>query len=223
MENKNYIIAIDGMAATGKTSLAKEVAKRLNIMYIDTGAMYRACGLYFLQRNIDITEENVEKYINDIEVVLKIENEETYVYLNGEDVTSKIRDSKVSWAASVVSKFKPVREKLVELQRKMAQNGSVILEGRDIGTAVFPNATLKIFLTASKEIRAIRRQKDYEKKGEFLDIYTIMADMEKRDIQDSTRTESPLVKAVDAIEIDTTPLTNDTTAEMVIKLLNERI
>lgn len=221
--NKKYIIAIDGCAATGKSVLAKGIAERLNILYIDTGAMYRAAGLYFLEKNLEFNDENIKDNIDNIDIRLEYENKITKVFLNAVDVTDKIRTSAVSMAASDVSKFLPVREKLVELQRKMAESSNVVLEGRDIGTVVFPNANLKIFLVATPDIRAIRRQRDLAKKGEIKDIDTIREDLLKRDLQDSTRKESPLKKAEDAIEIDTTDLTNDETVTMVIEFLKERV
>lgn len=221
--NKKYIIAIDGCAATGKSVLAKGIAKKLNILYIDTGAMYRAAGLYFLERNLEFNDENIKENIENIDIRLEYEKETTKVFLNDVEVTDRIRTSEASMAASDVSKFLPVREKLVELQRKMAESSNVVLEGRDIGTVVFPNATLKIFLSATADIRAIRRQRDLAKKGEIKDIDTIREDLLKRDLQDSTRKESPLRKAEDAIEIDTTSLTNDETVDMVIEMLKERV
>ena len=221
--DKKFIIAIDGSAATGKSVLAKELARRLNILYIDTGAMYRAAGYYFVTNNIDLTNENIEANLDKLNIDLKYNSEGTIVYLNGEDITSKIRTEEISMAASDVSKNKKIREKLVALQRKMAEGESVVLEGRDITTVVFPNADLKLFLTASIEIRAIRRKRDLAKKGQEVDIEEVRKSLEKRDLQDSTREESPLKQAEDAVVIDTTSLTNDETVDMVIKLLNERI
>ena len=221
--DKKFIIAIDGAAATGKSVLAKQLAKELNILYIDTGAMYRTVGYFFVSNDIVINKENIEKNLKNIDISLKYTNGESLVYLNGKDVSQEIRTEKVSMAASDVSKFKLVREKLVDMQRKMSQGQSVVLEGRDISTVVFPNADLKIFLTASIDVRASRRKLDLEKKGEFLEINEIKKSLEKRDLQDSTRLESPLIKSKDAIEIDTTNLTNDKTVMKVIDLLRERI
>ena len=221
--DKKFIIAIDGAAATGKSVLAKELAKRLNILYIDTGAMYRAAGYYFVTNNIDLTNENIEANLDKLNISLKYNNQSLVVYLNNEDITDKIRTEQISMAASDVSKNKKIREKLVNLQRQMAEGESVVLEGRDITTVVFPNADLKIFLTASIEIRAIRRKRDLAKKGQEVDIDEVRKSLEKRDLQDSTREESPLRQAEDAIVIDTTELTNDATADMVIEMLNERI
>lgn len=221
--NKNYIIAIDGCAATGKSVLARGIAEKLNILYLDTGAMYRAAGIYFLERGLEFTEENIKNHIDNIDIRLEYIDKVTKVYLNDIDVTDKIRTSKASMGASDVSKFLPVREKLVALQRKMAKGQNVVLEGRDVTTVVFPNATLKIYLTATPDIRAIRRQRDLAKKGEIKDVEVVKEELLKRDLQDTTRKESPLKKADDAIEIDTTTLTNDETVDMVIELLKERV
>ena len=221
--DKKFVIAIDGGAATGKSVLAKGIAKKLNILYIDTGAMYRATAYYFISKNIEMTEENIKANLDLIEIKLKYVNGETIVFLNDEDITDKIRTEEISMGASNVSKNKYVREKRVELQRQMAGDENVVLEGRDVTTVVFPDATLKIFLTASIDIRALRRKRDLEKKGKEVDIEEVKEALIKRDLQDSTRKESPLKKAEDAVEIDTTELTNDTTVDRVIELLKERI
>lgn len=221
--DKKFVIAIDGAAATGKSVLAKGIAQKLGILYIDTGAMYRAAGYYFITKKIPMTEEEILKNIDLINIKLKYIDGETIVYLNGKDITSYIRTEEISMAASNISKNKYIRKKLVKLQREMAGEESVVLEGRDITTVVFPNADLKVFLTASIEVRAKRRQRDLEKKGNYMDIEEVKASLQKRDIQDSTRKESPLTKVKDAIEIDTTNLTNEKTVDMVISLLKERI
>lgn len=221
--DKKIVIAIDGGAATGKSVLAKEIAKKLGILYIDTGAMYRGVGYYFLANNVSLTEENIQANLDNIDIKLRYVDGETICILNNEDITDKIRTEEVSMAASNVSKNKLVREKLVFLQRQMAGNESVVLEGRDVTTVVFPDATLKIFLTASIDIRALRRKRDLEKKGEKANIEDVKEALIKRDLQDSTREESPLKKAEDAVEIDTTNLTNEITVDKVIELLKERI
>ena len=221
--DKKFVIAIDGGAATGKSVLAKGIAKKLNILYIDTGAMYRATAYYFISKNIEMTDENIKANLDLIEIKLKYVNGETIVFLNNEDITDKIRTEEISMGASNVSKNKYVREKLVELQRQMAGDENVVLEGRDVTTVVFPDATLKIFLTASIDIRALRRKRDLEKKGKKVNIEEVKEALIKRDLQDSTRKESPLKKAEDAVEIDTTDLTNDLTVDRVIELLKERI
>ena len=221
--DKKFVIAIDGAAATGKSVLAKGIAKKLGILYIDTGAMYRAAGYYFVSNHIEMSDENIEKYLDQINIKLKYVDGETIVYLNEEDITKYIRTEQISMAASDISKNKLVREKLVDMQREMAGNESVVLEGRDITSVVFPDADLKIFLKATTDIRAIRRKRDLERKGEITDIETLKKSLTKRDLQDSTRKESPLVQVEDAVCIDTTPLTNDETVDMVIDMLKERI
>ncbi len=224
MCNKKYIIAIDGACAVGKSVIAKELGKKLNIIYIDTGSMYRACSLYFIKNNIDITEDNVNKYINEINVDIEYDKQNNIeVYLNKENVTLKIRENEVSSVTSQVAKYKIVREKFVNIQRKMAENKSVVLDGRDIGTVVFPNADLKIYLVASIDIRAKRRKKDLEEKGEFLSIEQIKTELEKRDLQDTTRIESPLKKADDAIVIDDTDKTINEVVDEIIDLLKKKI
>lgn len=225
MEDNNYIIAIDGGAGVGKTSISKELAKRLNVIYIDTGAMYRAVALYFIQNNIKISEENIQKYLDKIDVDIKIENGTNIIMLNGVDVTSKIREEEVSMCASTVSRYKEVREKLVSLQRKLALNQSVVIEGRDTTTVVFPNANLKIYLTASIDVRAKRRYADLLKENSKLglDVNDVKDNMVKRDTQDITRKESPLTIAKDAITVDTSDTTVDSAVDIIISLLNKKL
>ncbi|MEG2348069.1 MAG: (d)CMP kinase [Clostridia bacterium] len=218
-----YVLAIDGGSATGKTTLAKSIGKNLNILYIDTGAMYRVTALYFLEKNIELTDKNIKANIDNIKINIKYIDGIMRIFLNNQDVTEQIRKNEVSMAASNVSTYKLVRDKLVSMQRKMAENESVVLEGRDIGSVVFPNADLKIFLTASIDQRAKRRKHDLEKKGEFISLTQIKEELEKRDLQDSTRKESPLKISDDSILIDTTNLSKEATVNKVIKLLKERI
>lgn len=224
--DKNYIIAIDGGAGVGKSTVSKEIAKKLNILYIDTGAMYRAVALYFLNNNIEIcdeTENIINSELKNIHIILEQNNNILKVLLNNEDVTTKIRENRVSMATSKISIYKSVREFLVNQQREMAKNTKVILEGRDIGTTVFPNANLKIFLTASVEEKTRRRLIDLNKKGENFTFEEIKKEIEKRDINDSTRKESPLIKAVDAIEIDTTTKTIEELVNEIVDLIHSKI
>ncbi len=221
--DKKYIIAIDGPSAAGKSVLAKGISKELGITYIDTGAMYRAVALYFLNNNIEINEENISNVIDNININLKYIDGNLKVFLNDEDVTLSIRENRASMGASNVSKFKQVRDKMVALQRDMANDMNVVLDGRDIGTVVFPNADLKIFLTASVDVRAMRRKKELDLKGESYDIEELKKEIIARDLQDTTRKESPLKKADDAIQIDTSDLTVDETVKEVIDLLKERV
>lgn len=224
--DKNYIIAIDGGAGVGKSTVSKEIAKKLNILYIDTGAMYRAVALYFLNNNIEICDENenvINSELKNIHIILEQNNNILKVLLNNEDVTTKIRENRVSMATSKVSIYKSVRKLLDEQQREMAKNNNVILEGRDIGTTVFPNANLKIFLTASVEEKTRRRLIDLTKKGENFTFEEVKKEIEKRDVNDSTRKESPLIKAVDAIEIDTTTKTIEELVNEIVDLIHSKI
>lgn len=221
--SKNYIIAIDGGAGTGKSTLSNELARRLNIIHIDTGALYRAATVYFLENGIEPTEENIDANLDNIDITLQNIDGMLHVFLNGDDVTSKIRKEIVSNTVPVVAKYQPLREKVVVIQRTIAKTQSVVIDGRDIGTVVFPNADLKIFLTASIEKRAERRTSDLEKSNEKVDINTTKADLEKRDLQDTTRKNSPLKKADDAIEINTTNNTVEMTADIVEGLIKKRM
>ena len=222
--NKKCIIAIDGGAGVGKTTVSKNLSKKLGILYIDTGAMYRAAAFYFIQKNIEITDENINKYFEKVDVNLKIENGNNIVLLNGEDVTDKIRSEEVSMGASNISKNTLVRKLLVEKQRKMAGQESVVIEGRDTTTVVFPNADIKIFLTSHIETRARRRYNDLiEKQKLDVKLEKVKEDMIKRDVQDSTRKESPLIKANDAIEIDTTGNKVEDTTKEIIKIIKEKV
>ncbi len=225
MNKNNYIIAIDGGAGVGKTSISKELAKRLNIIYIDTGAMYRAVALYFLINDIQITDENIQKYINNIDLDIKIENGNNIIILNNKDVTNSIRDENVSMAASLISKSKIVRDILVDKQRNIALNRSVVIEGRDTTTVVFPNADLKIYLTASLDVRAKRRHDDLAKlnKTSNITIENVKENMIKRDEQDTTRKESPLIVAEDAIKVDTSNNDVDKSVNIIISLLKQKV
>ena len=203
-KEQKYIIAIDGGVATGKSTIAKAVAKELNFVYINTGDMYRAVTLYFVQNNIEITDENIVSNINDIKITFRLENNNVITILNGEDVTEKLHSANISKLVPLVAKVKIVREKMVELQREFAKNNSIVMDGRDIASVVFPNATLKIFLTASLDERARRRKLDLEKRGEYIDIDILKNDILKRDKIDMEREESPLIKVEDAVVTDTT-------------------
>ena len=223
-DNKNYVIAIDGPAATGKTTLAKNLAKRLNILYIDTGAMYRAVALYFINNGYNFTDEDAKLHIDEVKIDFKYDNKgEIAVILNGEDVSSTIRENRISMAASDISKIKILRERLVDMQRKIASDKSSVLEGRDIGTVVFKDAILKLYLSATYEVRAKRRKNDLDKKGEYFTIENIKEELKKRDLQDSTRKESPLKKEDDAMELDTTSNTVDELVDKIICLLEEKL
>lgn len=220
--HKKYIIAIDGPSATGKSTTAKLLAKRLEIVYVDTGAMYRACAYYFITKNIEISEENAKKYMEDIDIKLNYIDGSIVVLLNDEDITNKIRTAEMSMGASDISKIGYVRERLVYMQRKMGENTSIVMDGRDIGSVVFPNADLKVYLDADSKVRAVRRKKDLEKIGQKLSLEEIQEDIEKRDSQDMNRENSPLVKVEDAILIDTTYMSVKEVAEYMIVLLKDK-
>lgn len=216
---KNISVAIDGPSAAGKSTIAKMVAKKENFIYIDTGAMYRCVAYYCLTQKIDLNDEKaVEQAIEHIQIRLTPDNK---VYLNDEDVSNQIRQDQVSLGASCVSKYQAVRSFLVDEQRKMAKVGNVILDGRDIGTVVLPNADLKIYQIASVETRAKRRYLENLERGLDADLETIKKEIEERDYQDTHREISPLKKAEDAIELDTSSLTLEEVVEQVLTLIQK--
>ncbi len=216
---KNISVAIDGPSAAGKSTIAKMVAKKENFIYIDTGAMYRCVAYYCLTQKIDLNDEKaVEQAIEHIQIRLTPDNK---IYLNDEDVSNQIRQDQVSLGASCVSKYQAVRSFLVDEQRKMAKAGNVILDGRDIGTVVLPNADLKIYQIASVETRAKRRYLENLERGLDADLETIKKEIEERDYQDTHREISPLKKAEDAIELDTSSLTLEEVVEQVLTLIQK--
>lgn len=213
-------IAIDGPAGAGKSTIAKMVAAKLGVVYVDTGAMYRAVALYCQRRRLELHKvEEIEKELNQMDIHIEYSKGIQKIFLNGEDVTEVIRTQEVARGASMVAAVKAVRLKLVELQRKLGAKGSVVMDGRDIGTFVLPDATLKIFLTASVEERAKRRCHELQMKGISYEFCKIKQEIEERDINDSNREFAPLKKAVDAIEIDTTSLSIEEAAERIISLI----
>lgn len=217
---KNYIIALDGPAGSGKSTIAKVIAKNFGLTYLDTGAMYRMVALYILENNIDFNNiTDVENILNNI----KVDIIDDKFILNDKDVSLEIRTPEVTKIVSPVSAIKAVRVKLVDLQRDISKGKKVILDGRDIGTVVFPNADLKIFLVASPEERAKRRVKDYASKGITEDFETVLKDILERDHTDSTRKESPLKKAEDAIEVDTSFLNIEESVQAISNLIKEKI
>ncbi len=213
---KNFIIGIDGPAGSGKSTIAKLIAEKYKLTYIDTGAMYRMITLYFLENNIDLKDEkNIEEILKNI----KIDMKEDKFFLEGRDVTDEIRSKKINENVSNVATIKAVRENLVNLQRKISENKNVILDGRDIGTVVFPNADLKIFLLASAEERAKRRLLQLQEKGVNISYDEVLASIKERDYIDSHRKESPLIKASDAIELDNSNLK----IQEVLDFISEKI
>lgn len=221
--NKKIIIAIDGPAGSGKTTTAKEVATRLNYIYIDTGAMYRAITYAWLQSGLEMTDENLTKILLDNKIELKQSDDGQKTFLNGKDVSKEIRTRDVTQNVSPISTIKIVRQILVEQQRELGKVGGVVMDGRDIGTTVFPKAELKVFLIASIEARAERRTKELKAKGEDFSIEEIKKQIEQRDFIDSNRDVSPLRKADDAIEINTSHMTIEEQTQKIIDLANNII
>ena len=217
---KKIIIAIDGYSACGKSTTAKEVAKELNYRYIDSGAMYRAVTLYFLDHHVSITNpREVDMALGEVRITFVINSKGiSETFLNGINVESAIRKMRISENVSPVSAIKAVRVAMVEQQRKLGKEKGIVMDGRDIGTVVFPDAGLKIFLTADMLVRAFRRQKELLEKNDLVDIDEIIDNLTKRDQIDSTRKESPLIKAENAISIDTTYVTIDEQVDEVIRL-----
>ena len=215
----NIVVAIDGPSAAGKSTIAKLVAKKENFIYIDTGAMYRCVAYYCLDRQIDLDdEEQVKTCIKDINIQL---TEDNRVILNDKDVSQDIRTDEVSRGASIVSRYEAIRQFLVDSQRQMASMGNVILDGRDIGTVVLPNADLKIYQIASVETRALRRYKENIERGLQADLDVIQKEIEERDYQDMHRQISPLKKADDAIVVDTSDLSLDEVVDVVLTLIDK--
>ena len=215
-----YNIAIDGPAGAGKSTIAKRLAKELNFIYVDTGAMYRGIALYMIRKSIDPRDEAaVSAAVPEAKVTIKYEDGVQKIILNGEDVSGLIRTEEVSFAASTTSAFKAVRAKLLDLQRDLARENDVIMDGRDIGTTILPNADVKVYLTASVETRAKRRYDELIEKGESHDLKKIEEDIRLRDEQDMTREISPLKKAEDAIEVDSSNMTIDEVVETIKSLV----
>ncbi|MCB0473084.1 MAG: (d)CMP kinase [Flavobacteriaceae bacterium] len=229
MKEKKIIIAVDGYSSTGKSTVAKELAKKLGYLYVDTGAMYRAVTLYAMQNNWV-----GEQYFDSASLIANLSaidlqfrfNEKlrfSEMYLNGRNVEKKIRTIEVSKLVSQVSAIPEVRSKLVELQHKMGQDKGLVMDGRDIGTVVFPEAELKIFMTASPKKRAVRRYRELIEKGHEVEFEEILHNVEQRDFLDSTRKTSPLVKAPDAVEIDNSDMGVEEQFERIYHLALQRI
>ena len=219
-----FKVAIDGPSGAGKSTIAKAVAKQLGFVYIDTGAMYRACALFCLNCGVDIKAdpEKAIEIVNNISIDIDYIDGTQRIFLNGEDVSLKIRTPEVSMGASDVSAIGDVRKKLVLLQRELAGTKNVIMDGRDIGTHVLPDADAKVFLTASPEVRANRRYKELLEKGIETDFETVLSDIKLRDHQDQTRASSPLRQAEDAVLIDTSELSFDESVERVLSIINNK-
>ncbi|MFY0593000.1 (d)CMP kinase [Roseivirga sp.] len=223
---KKINIAIDGLSGCGKSSTAKAVAKILHYKFIDTGAMYRAVTLYFLQEQVNLTsDKEVTNALDEISIdfTFNKESQKNETILNKQNVENEIRKMYVSEKVSAVSAIKAVRVAMVAQQQEMGKDKGVVMDGRDIGSVVFPDAELKVFMTASTEVRAKRRQEELAAKGEQVSLDEIIENLESRDHQDSTRKESPLLKVADAIEIDTSNLRFDDQVQKVLDLADHRI
>ncbi|MCT4591137.1 MAG: (d)CMP kinase [Carboxylicivirga sp.] len=228
MQNKKAIIAIDGHSSCGKSTVAKDLAKELGYVYIDTGAMYRSVTLFAMQQGIisdgSINENELKARLGEIHITFKYEPEEkkNETFLNGVCVEDAIRGLEVSNNVSAISAIGFVRQKLVELQQEMGNEGGIVMDGRDIGTVVFPGAELKLFMTASPEIRAQRRYDELNAKGEEVDMESILQNVKQRDHIDSTRKESPLIQAEDAVVLDNSNLNKAEQLEWILNILKER-
>lgn len=223
-EQKHYSIAIDGPAGAGKSTIAKLVAKELQFIYVDTGAMYRAIGLLAVKEGIDSSEEELLGAAADrADVSLKYEDGRQQIYLGGENVTDDIRTEEAGKMASAVAKVKAVREKMVDIQKKIAESSDVIMDGRDIGTVVLPFADLKVYLTADAKIRAERRFKELTEKGISCNIEEIEKDIIARDYQDMNRAVSPLKKAEDAVALDCSFMSIEEVAASITHLFQKAV
>lgn len=215
-----YSIAIDGPAGAGKSTIAKAVARELGYVYIDTGAMYRAVGLFCLDQAIALTDEaRVSESVRDIDITIAYDEEGAQqVFLNGANVSTRIRTQQVGDAASTVSQYPAVREKMVKLQQSLAEHTSVVMDGRDIASKVLPNADTKIYLTASVEERARRRANELREKGELCDIAEVEAEIRARDDRDMHRQHSPLIQVPEAVLVDSSTLTIDETIDRILEI-----
>jgi cytidylate kinase len=220
----SFNIAIDGPAGAGKSTIAKRAAKELNFIYVDTGAMYRSIALGLLRGCVDVENEAaLETALASIEVTIGYENGEQQVYLNGENVSGLIRTEEVSKMASTSSAKPQVRAKLTDLQRSLASRENVLMDGRDIGTMILPNAQLKIYLTASVRTRALRRYKEQVERGESCSLEAIEQDIEERDYRDMHRETAPLCQAEDALLVDSSDMTIEEVVERILALARERM
>lgn len=205
--NNFIIVAIDGYSSCGKSTLAKALGKKLHFIYVDSGSMYRAVALYFLRHNIDLhNHDQIDEALKSIHLNFHSRDYETHITLNDEEVSDEIRLMPVSESVSAVAAIREVRKEMVKQQQRMGRSKNIVMDGRDIGTAVFPDATIKIFMTADPNIRAERRYKELHPKNPDLTLEEVFENIAHRDYQDTTRTESPLVRAKDAIILDNTNL-----------------
>lgn len=215
-----YSVAIDGPAGAGKSTIAKRVAKEKDFIYIDTGAMFRAMAIHFLRCGIAADDhERISKAVKDVNVTISYVNGEQQVFLNGENVTGQLRTEEVGNMASASSVNGDVRKKLLELQRNLAASANAVMDGRDIGTVVLPNADVKVYLTASVEVRAQRRYKELIEKGQAADLEQIKKDIEERDYRDMNREIAPLRQAEDAVLVDSSYMTIDESVQAILALI----
>ena len=222
--NNKFVIAIDGPAASGKSTTAKQLAKKLKYIYIDTGAMYRASGLCTLLQNISLDEEvALKEMLDKISIRIEYAEEGNRIYLNGEDVSERIREADVTKLSSQIAVIGIVRKKMVELQRKMGEDSGVIMDGRDIGTIVFPDADFKFFMIADVRTRALRRWKEVKDAGENITLKEIEEELIWRDKNDTTREISPLKQAEDAIPIDTSGMIIEEQVKFILDIINKDI
>lgn len=220
----SFAVAIDGPAGAGKSTMARILAKELGFLYVDTGALYRTVGYYALVHHVDPSDEAAVKLLlHDVQLELRYVEDVQHVFLNGEDVSGRIRTPDASMAASAVSAMPAVRAFLLDRQRQLAETNRVIMDGRDIGTVVLPQAELKIFLTASPEARAKRRFMELQEKGTAVSYEDVLADMVKRDYNDSHRETAPLKPAEDAVWVDTTDKTLEQAVEILKNLVKEAL
>jgi cytidylate kinase len=218
--DKKFVIAIDGPGASGKSTTAKALARKLKYIYIDTGAMYRACALCSLESSIDLSDiPKLIAMLDKIDIRILYSEKGNKIFLNGKDISQRIREADITKRSSEIAKIGIVREKMVELQREIGKNGGVIMDGRDIGTVVFPNADFKFFMIADEKTRALRRWKEAAEKGENLSLQDIEKELIWRDENDSSRKISPLKQAKDAILVDTSSMTIDNQVEFLFEII----
>lgn len=224
MSKKNFVIAIDGFSSCGKSTVAKALAKQLNFVFVDSGAMYRAVTLYVQRHKIALEDEDaIQKALDEIHIDFIPNPDKTQILLNGEDVSDAIRTMEVSDYVSEVSAIKSVRKAMVHQQQQLGKKRDIVMDGRDIGTTVFPEAALKIFMTASPQIRAERRYAELTAKGELVTMEEVKENLSHRDHIDSTREESPLRQAEDAIVLDNSDLNQEEQLAFVLDLVKQRL